>query len=128
MVACAMMVALIAYLVKKRTEPLRAGLLLTAAIVFLSPTAYPWYFTWSIPFLCFYPAVPWLLMSVTAVLGYTPVIAYAAGLPYNKVSPLILALEYAPVYLGLAYYGGRTIIRHHLNQGQPMLGPPAGAQ
>src|SRR5437667_1356360 len=67
----------------------------------LSPTAFPWYFTWSVPFLCVYPCAPWLLMSVAAVLGYSPVVAYAAGQPYRD-SPFILALEYVPVYLWLA--------------------------
>jgi hypothetical protein len=55
-----------------------------------------------VPFLCFYRHVPMLLMSVTCVLGYAPVVAYAAGQPYRD-SPLILALEYAPVLLWLVY-------------------------
>ena len=96
-----MALALVAYALKKRIEPLRASLLVTAGLVMLSPAAFPWYFTWSVPFLCFYPRAPWLLMSVTAVLGYSPVVAYAAGQPYRD-SPFILALEYAPVYLWLA--------------------------
>ena len=95
-----MALALVAYALKKRIEPLRASLLVTAGLVMLSPTAFPWYFTWSVPFLCFYPCAPWLLMSVTAVLGYAPVVAYAAGQPYRD-SPFILALEYVPVYLWL---------------------------
>jgi len=96
-----MALALVAYALKKQIEPLRASLLVTAGLVVLSPAAFPWYFTWSVPFLCFYPRAPWLLMSVTAVLGYSPVVAYAAGQPYRD-SPFILALEYAPVYLWLA--------------------------
>jgi len=96
-----MALALVAYALKKQIEPLRASLLVTAGLVMLSPAAFPWYFTWSVPFLCFYPRAPWLLLSVTAVLGYSPVVAYAAGQPYRD-SPFILALEYAPVYLWLA--------------------------
>jgi hypothetical protein len=41
-------------------------------------------------------------MTATCVLGYAPVIPYAAGQPYGD-SPLILALEYVPVYLWLGY-------------------------
>ena len=96
-----MALALVAYALKKRIEPLGASLLVTAGVVMLSPTAFPWYFTWSVPFLCVYPCAPWLLMSVAAVLGYSPVVAYAAGQPYRD-SPFILALEYVPVYLWLA--------------------------
>ncbi|PYT78420.1 MAG: hypothetical protein DMG40_20195 [Acidobacteria bacterium] len=94
----------IGYLAKKQASPLWSGLVLTGGVLLLSPTAYPWYFTWSIPFLCFYPSAAWLLMSVTSVLAYTPSITYGAGEPL-KNSLLMLSLEYGPVYLWLAYYG-----------------------
>jgi len=47
---------------------------------------------------------------VTSVLGYTPVVAYAAGQPYIH-SPFILVLEYAPVYVWLGYEGWRDVRR-----------------
>jgi alpha-1,6-mannosyltransferase len=100
LVAATIMLGLVAYAVKNRMGPLRASLFLTASLVLVSPDAFPWYFTWSIPFLCFYPSGPWLLASVTAVLGYAPVVAYAAGQPYRD-SPWVLALEYIPVYAWL---------------------------
>ena len=56
---------MIGYLAKKRASPLLSGLVLTSGVLLLSPTAYPWYFSWTIPFLCFYPSAAWLLMSVT---------------------------------------------------------------
>jgi hypothetical protein len=93
----------IVYLAKKRATPLRSSLVLTAGVLLLSPTAYPWYFTWSIPFLCFYPSGAWLLMSVTTVLAYSAPIAYGAGEPL-KNSLLMLSLEYSPVYVWLAYH------------------------
>jgi alpha-1,6-mannosyltransferase len=91
----------IGYLAKRQAEPLWSSLVLTGGVLLLSPTAYPWYFTWSIPFLCFYPNAAWLLMSVTCVLAYTPPITYGAGEPL-KNSLLMLSLEYGPVYLWLA--------------------------
>lgn len=105
-----LLVAAVACALKQRLEPLRAGLFLTAGLLLLSPNAFPWYFTWTIPFLCFYPNRPWLLMSVTCVLGYAPAVAYAAGQPYRD-SPLILALEYLPVYAWLAYEGWQATAR-----------------
>ena len=93
----------IGYLAKRRAEPLWSSLVLTGGVLLLSPTAYPWYFTWSIPFLCFYPSAAWVLMSVTSVLAYTPPITYGAGEPL-KNSLLMLSLEYGPVFLWLAYY------------------------
>jgi alpha-1,6-mannosyltransferase len=96
-------VAVIIYLTKTQAPPLWSTLVLTAAVVFVSPTAYPWYFTWSVPFLCFYPSAPWLLMSATCILAYTSPIAFGADKPLRH-SILMLALEYGPVYLWLAYY------------------------
>jgi alpha-1,6-mannosyltransferase len=102
-IAGLIVLAAIGYLGKIRAAPLWSSLLLTGGVLLLSPTAYPWYFTWSIPFLCFYPSAAWLLMSVTSVLAYTPVITYGAGEPL-KNSLLMLSLEYGPVYLWLAYH------------------------
>jgi alpha-1,6-mannosyltransferase len=101
--AALMVLAAVGYLAKRRAAPLWSSLVLTGGVVLVSPTAYPWYFTWSIPFLCFYPSAAWLLMSVTSVLAYTPAITYGAGEPL-KNSLLMLTLEYGPVYLWLAYY------------------------
>jgi alpha-1,6-mannosyltransferase len=98
-----LVLAAIGYLAKTRAAPLWSSLVLTGGVLLVSPTAYPWYFTWSVPFLCFYPSAAWLLMSVTSVLGYTPAITYGAGEPL-KNSLLMLSLEYGPVYLWLAYY------------------------
>lgn len=100
LIVVVIMAALAAYAVRSRMSPLRASLFLTASLVLLSPTAFPWYFTWSVPFLCFYASGPWLAMSVTAVLGYAPVVAYAAGQPYRDMN-WVLALEYAPVLVWL---------------------------
>jgi len=116
LVVAVMMLALVAYAVRQRLEPLRASLFLTAGLLLLSPNAFPWYFTWTIPFLCFYPSRPWLLMSVTCVLGYAPVVAYAAGQPYRD-SLLILALEYAPVFAWIAWAGLRGIRNSKIETG-----------
>ncbi len=107
-VAGVLVLAVVAGVIPARIPLLRAGLFLTASLLLLSPNAFPWYFTWSIPFLCFYPSASWLLMSVTCVLGYAPVVAYAAGQPYRN-SPLILALEYAPVLAWLAWSGWKGL-------------------
>jgi alpha-1,6-mannosyltransferase len=102
LVAGVIVLALVALVLKKRMEPLRAGLVLFTAMLLISPNAFPWYFTWIVPFLCFYPVPPILLLTVTCTLGYAPVIAYSVGQPYIH-SPLMTALEYVPVYLWLAW-------------------------
>lgn len=97
------LMAAMGYLAKRQAAPLWSSLILTGGVLLVSPTAFPWYFTWSIPFLCFYPSSAWLLMSVTSVLGYTPAITFGAGEPLQN-SLLMLSLEYGPVYLWLVYY------------------------
>lgn len=108
LVAALLALGLGMYALKNRLSPLRSSLVVTAGLVLVSPDAFPWYFTWSIPFLCFYPSPAWLLASVTSVLGYAPVVAYAAGQPYRD-SPFILALEYTPVlvWLGVEAWRGQ---------------------
>lgn len=108
-VAGVLLIGLVICVIRSKMPLLRAGLFLTAGLLLLSPNAFPWYFTWTVPFLCFYPSAPWLLMTVTCVLGYSPVVAYAAGQPF-KNSTLILTLEYAPVIAWLALDAAR---KHH---------------
>jgi alpha-1,6-mannosyltransferase len=100
-VASVLLVGLVVYTLRSRWDILHASLAALAGLLLLSPNAFPWYFSWSVPFLCFVPSPAWLLMTVTCVLGYAPVVAYAAGQSYRD-SPLILTLEYAPVAALLA--------------------------
>ena len=102
LVAGVIVMVLVAYTLKKRMEPLRAGLILLTGMLLVSPNAFPWYFTWIVPFLCFTSSPPLLLLTVTCVLGYAPVVAYSAGQLYIQ-SPLMTRLEYLPTYLWLAH-------------------------
>ncbi len=40
------------------------------ALFVLSPTAFPWYFAWVLPFLCVFPRVSWLMMGALLPLNY----------------------------------------------------------
>jgi len=103
------LLALMVYALRKRMQPTQACLVLLAGLLFVSQNAFPWYFTWIIPFLCFHPSPPLLLMSVACLLGYAPVVAYAAGQPFRD-SSFILALEYVPVFIWLlweTWFGNR---------------------
>ena len=104
LVAAVLVLILVAYTLRRRLEPAAASLLLISGLLFLSPNVFPWYFTWIIPFLCFYPRAPLLLLTINSALGYAPVVAYAAGQPYRD-STIILSLEYAPVVAWLVYEG-----------------------
>ena len=119
LVASVFLLLLVVMMLRGREDLLISAFLLTAAIVLLSPNAFPWYFTWSIPFLCFHLNPAWLLMSVTAVIGYAPVIEYGA-LGIYRNSPYLLWLEYGPVFaLGVGQFiYGRVRVGRGLKPGQ----------
>ena len=107
-----LMLVLVGYVLKARMDIFRAGLAILSGLLFLSSNAFPWYFTWLVPFLCFYPSSALLLVTVTCVLGYSPVIAYAAGGPFSN-SPLMQILEYFPVFALLSYEVARHFRQKH---------------
>ncbi len=97
------------YLAAKRAEPLRASYILIAALLLLSPSVFPWYLTWLIPFLCFFPNTGLLLWTATIFLSYHVLIGYTAHGAW-QYDPWLIWLEYAPVYavllLGVLRRGG----------------------
>lgn len=101
-VAGVILLLLIVYVLRARMDIFRAWLVILAGLLFLSSNAFPWYFTWIVPFLCVYPSPGLLLLTVTCVLGYSPVITYSAGLSFHN-QPLMLILEYSPVFAWLTY-------------------------
>ena len=96
-IAAALLGGLALYLGVKRAEPLRAAYLLIAALLLLSPSVFPWYLTWLIPFLCFYPNTGFLLWTSTIFLSYHVLIGYTAHGAW-EYDPGLVWLEYAPVF------------------------------
>ena len=110
-VAGVLLLLLIVYVLKSNMGIFQAALIVLAGLLFLSPNAFPWYFTWIVPFLCFCSSPALLLVTVTCVLGYSPVIAYSAGGSFAN-SPLMLVLEYLPVYILVGF----EVARHFRRQ------------
>ena len=78
-----------------------------ALALFLSPTLYPWYVCWIVPFLCFVRSRAWLAFSGLVTLSYWVwVVAHAGG--DWKVGGGVMAIEYAPFYALLAIEAYRT--------------------
>ncbi len=92
------------YCAVKRMEPLRASYLLVGAVLLLSPSVFPWYVTWLVPFLCFFPNPGFLLFTATVLLSYHALIGYTAGGRWEYQSWLVW-LEYLPVYALLLWSG-----------------------
>lgn len=96
-IAALVMGGLALYLAAKRAEPLRASYLLIAALLLLSPSVFPWYLIWLIPFLCFFPNTGFLLWTATIFLSYDVLIGYKA-LGTWQYDPVLAWLEYTPVF------------------------------
>ncbi len=82
----------------------RGFAVVVAAVFCLSPTQFPWYYVWAIPFLCFFPSAPWVLLSGLLGLYYM-----GFWIEYNLdpiSAPLgaaarrwLLVAEYLPFYI-----------------------------
>jgi alpha-1,6-mannosyltransferase len=85
------------WLAVRRAEPERAAFLIVGAILLFAPNGYPWYFTWIVPLLCFYPSTAWLLLTVLLCLSYNVRIPYDI-LGQWRFSPAMQWMTYAPFY------------------------------
>jgi len=87
----------------------RRSLLITAALFLLSPTQFPWYYLWLLPFLAIQPRGSLLLLTALLPLYYLRFYFKAVG-DVGTFDNGIVWLEYAPVWLLLAreWYMGRS--------------------
>jgi hypothetical protein len=86
LVMAVVLLTLIAWLTFRRPArtPLRKiyhCTLCIGAFFLLSPTAFPWYFCWLLPFLCLFPRWPWILLSLLLPLNYLD-FHTAASMPF----------------------------------------------
>jgi len=81
----------------RRLDSMRAGYLIVGAVLLLSPNAFSWYFTWIIPFLCFFPNPAWLMLTVLQFFSYHVLIGYQAAGEW-RFDPLFLWLTYGPFF------------------------------
>ena len=88
---------------EKRTETARAAYLLIATILVFSPNGYSWYFTWIVPFLCFFPNPAWLLLTILQFLSYNVLIGYGI-LGVFHFDPFFQCLVYLPFYALLFFH------------------------
>jgi alpha-1,6-mannosyltransferase len=93
-----------------KMEPVRAAYLIIGAILMFTPNAYSWYFTWIIPFLCFFPNPAWLLLTVLQFLSYQVLINYQAFGTFEFNHWYVL-LTYAPFYAWLLVTWARSKVR-----------------
>jgi hypothetical protein len=92
----------------RQKDLLRYAYLVTGSTLVLSPTVYPWYLCWIVPFLCFYPSRAWLFLTGAVVLSYT-VWPYFHDSGVWEVSWVVMLIEYTPFFGLLAYDAARRI-------------------
>ncbi|MEK6703861.1 MAG: glycosyltransferase 87 family protein [Planctomycetota bacterium] len=85
------------------TSLVRRCVFIVGGIFLLSPTQFPWYWLWCLPFLTLRPSLP--LLVYTALL---PIYYVQDQLVY----PLGHWLQHAPVWILLLLAGGRTALGH----------------
>lgn len=106
-VAGTIIIVVMLYHLSIKTDALRAGFILTGALLVLSPVVHPWYVGWIIPFLCFYPSKAWLLLTCSINLSYINCL-YSPGLALASEEILwVKLLEYVPFYTLLLVEGLR---------------------
>lgn len=89
---------------KQRDQAIRYAYLLMGLLMVLMPASlHAWYVIILIPFLCFYPAIAWLLFSCTVTLSYLKYVAPSGIMPRS-----VLVLEYGPL---IALLAGGYILR-----------------
>jgi alpha-1,6-mannosyltransferase len=112
LVSAAVIWGLAFWLAWKRPEPARAAYLLIGTSLAFWPNGYPWYFTWIVPLLCFFPNPAWLLLTVLQFLSYNVLIGYGI-LGQFKFDPFLQWLVYAPFYVLL--FGGWLLRRNRID-------------
>ena len=85
------------WLAWKRAEPARAAYLLLGTSLAFWPNGYPWYFTWIVPLLCYFPNPAWLMLTVLQFLSYNVLIGYGILGQFN-FDPFLQWLVYVPFY------------------------------
>ncbi len=91
----------------RERDLVRAAFLIIACALLLSPTVYPWYVVWIVPFLCVFPSRAWLAFTGLVALSY------GVWTVYNRsgiwmIPNSLLAVEYVPFYALLAWEGARA--------------------
>ncbi len=86
----------------RRRDLMQFAYRVVACSLLLSPTVYPWYITWVVPFLCFYSSRAWLFFGGAVMASYWVWVGFpATGLWEVGWAPLLI--QYIPFYMLLGY-------------------------
>lgn len=107
-IAAGILLLVIAWVTLRRPRDIESmagsALAVVATLFLLSPTQFPWYFTWVLPFLALRPRFSLLLLTVMLPLYYLK-FHYDARGNVDFFHYRVVWLEYAPVWIALVVEG-----------------------
>jgi len=83
---------------KRETDPVHYAFLSLGTILLLSPTFYPWYVIWIVPFACLEQSRAWILLTATIFLSYWVWIVLAETGKW-ELPVGVYAIEFLPFFL-----------------------------
>ncbi len=87
-------------------ELMRRASIMSAALFLLSPAQFPWYATWTLPFLCFLPSLALLGLTVTLPFYYASFYFHPRDI-YYVFRDYLVWLIWLPIWSGLMIEGLR---------------------
>jgi alpha-1,6-mannosyltransferase len=91
----------------RREEVERYAFLTIGCALLLTPTLYPWYLLWVVPFLCLFPNRAWILFTGLVFASYWVwVVLERTG--QWRLPAVVYAVEYAPFYALLSFDAWRA--------------------
>ena len=88
---------LIALSIVRFTDLLEQQSVLLSGVLLLAPTLFPWYLTWIIPLVCFFPNPAWIVFSSICALSYYVLIDWWT-LGIWRQNDFFMALQYYPFF------------------------------
>ncbi len=82
----------------KARDTLKGSFIIFGALILLSPTVHYWYLSWVLPFVVFFPSLPWLLMFILSGFYFIAWVQFGkTGEWYQPIE--YLRLQWIPFYL-----------------------------
>jgi hypothetical protein len=81
----------------RRSDFLKYAYRVVAVALLLTPTFYPWYLCWLIPFLCFFPRRSWIYLSGAVILSYWVWVRFENTGVWDP-GPVVMAVEWVPFF------------------------------
>ena len=93
---------MIFYFARRETDPLRYAFFAFGTVLLLSPTLYPWYLIWIVPFACLFQSRPWILLTATIFASYWVWVVFGKTGDWH-LPVVVFLIEFLPFFALLTY-------------------------